>query len=141
MTEPRTISDTTGLTMLGSTKSGPNHDLEFFPFRHRGRDTRVIFRCQEFTCLCPVTGQPDFANLTIEYIPRERGLESKSLKNFLWSYRETRGFHEDVTNEILDKLHEFLEPKWIRVTGHFFIRGGIAIDVVAEVGNRSHVCD
>jgi 7-cyano-7-deazaguanine reductase len=140
MTESRTISNTAGITLLGSNRSGPTHQLEAFPFNHRGRDTRVVFRCTEFTCLCPVTGQPDFATLDIEYIPRERGLESKSLKNFLWSYREVRGFHEDVCNEILDRLHAFLEPKWIRVTGHFNVRGGIAIDVIAELGQPSHVC-
>lgn len=136
MPEQRHISDTTGLTMLGSDKREPSFALEAFPFKDRGRDTVVIFRCSEFTCLCPVTGQPDFATLDIEYIPRAKGLESKSLKNFLWSYRETKGFHEDVVNEILDRLDGFLSPKWIRVTGHFNIRGGISIDVIAEKGER-----
>ncbi|MCC5876693.1 MAG: NADPH-dependent 7-cyano-7-deazaguanine reductase QueF [Candidatus Sumerlaeia bacterium] len=136
MPEKRHISDTTGITMLGSNKSEVSFQLEAFPFKQRNRDTIVTFRCAEFTCHCPVTGQPDFATLDIEYVPAEKGLESKSLKNFLWSYRDTQGFHEDVVNEILDKLRDFLEPKWIRVTGHFNIRGGIAIDVVAEEGTR-----
>lgn len=122
--------------MLGSNKGETSFQLEAFPFTQRNRDTIVIFRCSEFTCHCPVTGQPDFATLDIEYVPATKGLESKSLKNFLWSYRDTQGFHEDVVNDILDKLRDFLEPKWIRVTGHFNIRGGIAIDVVAEEGKR-----
>lgn len=136
MPEKRHISDTTGITMLGSNKSEVSFQLEAFPFKQRTRDTVVTFRCSEFTCHCPVTGQPDFATLDIEYVPAEKGLESKSLKNFLWSYRDTQGFHEDVVNEILDKLRDFLAPKWIRVTGHFNVRGGIAIDVVAEEGTR-----
>ncbi|MDK2971822.1 MAG: 7-cyano-7-deazaguanine reductase [Candidatus Sumerlaeota bacterium] len=127
------LSDTQGLTQLGSGAVGrPERKLEAFPFRHAGRDTKVTFFCEEFTCLCPLTGQPDFATLEISYIPEGRALESKSLKNYLWSFRDSRGFHEDIVNVILDDLHDFLHPKWIRVTGHFKIRGGIAIDVEAE---------
>lgn len=133
----RKISSTVGLTQLGAGQVGrPSRTLEAFTFNTRGRDTLVTFRCTEFTCLCPLTGQPDFATLDIAYVPAERALESKSLKNYLWSYREQGAFHEDVTNVILDDLFDFLQPKWMRVTGHFFVRGGIAIDVVAERGTR-----
>src|SRR5690606_17712410 len=87
-TVPEKISDTSGLTMLGSGQaSRPERRLEAFPFRHKGRDTVVTFRCTEFSCHCPLTGQPDYATLEIAYIPRERALESKSLKNYLWSFR------------------------------------------------------
>jgi 7-cyano-7-deazaguanine reductase len=130
----RKLSDTTGLTQLGSPAASrqPSRKLEAFPFKHKGRDTRVTFHCTEFTCMCPLTGQPDYATLEIEYIPAGRALESKSLKNYLWSYRDTGVFHEDVVNVILDELYDFLKPKWMRVTGHFNVRGGIAIEVSAE---------
>lgn len=134
---PTKLSNTAGLSQLGSGRaSQPSRTLESFAFNRRGRDTLVTFRCEEFTCLCPLTGQPDFATLDIAIVPNDRALESKSLKNYLWSYRETGAFHEDVTNAILDDIFDFLRPKWMRVTGHFFIRGGIAIDVVAERGKR-----
>ncbi|MEQ8819280.1 MAG: preQ(1) synthase [Sumerlaeia bacterium] len=136
MTHQAPLSDTTGVTMLGSNERQPSPRLESFPFKDRGRYTTVIFRCTEFTCVCPVTGQPDFAKLDIEYIPAARALESKSLKNYLWSFRDTPGFHEDVVNKILDDIRGFLDPVWIRVTGYFNIRGGIAIDVVAETGPK-----
>jgi len=129
------LSDTTGLTQLGGPGRGPSRALEAFPFR-RERPTTVTFHCEEFTCLCPLTGQPDFATLEISYIPGDRALESKSLKNYLWSFRETGVFHEDVVNVILEDLAGFLEPRWIRVTGRFNVRGGIAIDVEAEQGSR-----
>jgi 7-cyano-7-deazaguanine reductase len=132
------ISDTTGVTMLGSVQTGPSGNLEAFPFRHQ-RDTLVTFICKEFTCVCPVTGQPDFASIDIEYVPDSRALESKSLKNYLWTYRNVPGFHEDVVNKILSDLAGFLEPKWLKVTGHFWIRGGIAIDVAVQTGPRPDV--
>lgn len=129
------ISDTSGLSQLGSgERSAPSEQLEAFPFRHPGRDTKVTLLCEEFTCLCPLTGQPDFATLEIQYVPRDRALESKSLKNYLWTFRDVGGFHEDVVNTILDRLFDFLDPKWMKVTGHFNIRGGIAIDVETERG-------
>jgi 7-cyano-7-deazaguanine reductase len=127
------LSDTTGITILGGADRGPSTKLEAFPFRHK-RPTRIVFRCTEFSCHCPVTGQPDYATLDIEYLPGDRALESKSFKNYLWSYRDTLGFHEDVVHRILDDLVKFLEPRWMRVTGRFNIRGGIAIDVVAQTG-------
>lgn len=128
------LSETGDLTQLGSGKpSKPGRKLEAFPFRHAGRDTVVTFRCTEFSCHCPLTGQPDYATLHIAYIPNKKALESKSLKNYLWSFRDTKGFHEDVVNVILDDLWAFLDPKWCKVTGHFNVRGGIAIDVEAEL--------
>jgi len=131
------LSDTSGLTMLGSGDVGrPERRLEAFPFRHRGRDTVVTFRCSEFSCFCPLTGQPDYATLEISYIPGKVALESKSLKNYLWSFRDTGAFHEDLVNVILDELHGFLKPKWIRVVGRFNVRGGIAIDVAAELPGK-----
>jgi 7-cyano-7-deazaguanine reductase len=132
-TKPEILSDTTGVTILGSGRAvEPSGRLEAFPFRHPGRDTLVTFHCEEFSCLCPVTGQPDYATLEIAYIPRGKALESKSLKNYLWTFRDVGGFHEDVVNKILDDLFDFLKPKWMKVTGRFFRRGGIAIDVEAE---------
>lgn len=132
-TTRETLSDTTGLTQLGSGLVGtPERKLEAFPFRHRGRDTVVTFHCTEFSCHCPLTGQPDFATLEISYIPKKRALESKSLKNYLWSFRDTGAFHEDIVNVILEDLKTFLDPKWIKVTGTFNIRGGIGIEVVVE---------
>lgn len=130
---PATIlSDTTGLTQLGAPTKGPSRQLESFPFRHQGRDTLVTFRCTEFTCFCPLTGQPDYATIEINYIPGLRALESKSLRNYLWSYRETGVFHEDLANILLDELFAFLDPKWMKVSVHFNVRGGIAIDVHVE---------
>ena len=128
------LSDTRGITILGGgrRKAKPSARLEAFPFHHPGRDTVITFHCGEFTCLCPVTGQPDFATLDIAYIPQEKALESKSLKSYLWTYRDVGGFHEDIANQILDDLFGFLKPRWMKVTGHFFRRGGIAIDVEVE---------
>ncbi len=131
------LSDTTGLTQLGSGDIGtPERSLEAFPFKQRGRDTVVTFHCTEFSCFCPLTGQPDYAELEISYIPAKKALESKSLKNYLWSFRDTGAFHEDLVNVILDDLHRFLKPKWIKVTGRFNVRGGIAIDVETEKGTK-----
>ncbi len=129
--QKKKISDTTGVTILGAATRGPSTVLESFPFKH-SRPTHITFSCSEFSCHCPVTGQPDYATLDVEYEPGDRALESKSFKNYLWSYRDTEGFHEDVVHRILDDLVNFLDPKWARVTMHFNVRGGIAIDVTAE---------
>ena len=125
-------SATLGLTELGSGPAQAKRHLEAFPNAHLDRDTVVTFHCEEFTCLCPITGQPDFGELEISYVPDQRVLESKSLKLYLWTYRDVGIFHEDVINELLDALHDFLKPRWIKVTGRFNVRGGIAIDVTAE---------
>jgi 7-cyano-7-deazaguanine reductase len=86
----------------------------------------------EFTCLCPKTGQPDFAELDLEYVPDQRGVELKSLKMYIWSFRDEGAFHEDVTNQILDKLVSVCQPRFMRLTAEFNVRGGVYTTVVAE---------
>ncbi len=106
--------------------------LETFPNKYSDRDYVVAFDCPEFTSLCPVTGQPDFAHIKITYIPDERCLESKSLKLYLFSFRNTGMFHEEITNRILEDIVAACKPRWIRVRGIMNPRGGISIDVTAE---------
>jgi 7-cyano-7-deazaguanine reductase len=125
-------SDLSGLTLLGEQKSSPDKTLETFPNRHPDRDYEVTLSTDEFTCVCPATGQPDFATITIKYVPDRRIVESKSLKLYLWSYRNEGVFHEHVTNVILDDLVDALSPRRCEVTADFGVRGGIAITVVAE---------
>jgi 7-cyano-7-deazaguanine reductase len=132
MTEP---SDLDGLTLLGRDAK-PSKRLETFPNHDPERDYIVRLETDEFTCVCPATGQPDFASLTVEYIPDQKILESKSFKLYLWSYRNEGVFHEHVTNKILEDLVAALEPRWCRVRGAFKVRGGIAITVEAEHGRR-----
>jgi 7-cyano-7-deazaguanine reductase len=124
-------SDLAGLTLLGR-KATPSKKLEVFPNRHPGRRYTVTLTTPEFTCLCPVTGQPDFATVTIKYIPDQCILESKSLKLYLWSYRDEGVFHEHVINTICDDILKVLDPHWIEVAGVFRVRGGIEITVVAS---------
>ena len=124
-------SDLKGLTLLGRG-SKPIKKLETFPNHHPKRDYTVTLRTEEFTCVCPATGQPDFATLTIQYIPDKKILESKSLKFYLWSYRQRGIFHEHVTNLILDDLVKALSPRWCKVHADFSVRGGISITVEAE---------
>jgi 7-cyano-7-deazaguanine reductase len=121
-----------GLTELGRASVGPNRNLETFPNGRPGRYYRITLRTEEFTCVCPVTGQPDFASIAIDYVPDAKVVESKSLKLYFWSYRDQGIFHEDAVNAILDDLNSALEPHWIRVTGAFRPRGGIGIEVEAE---------
>ena len=123
--------DLDGLTLLGEGAE-PTKKLETFPNHNPERDYVVTLRTNEFTCLCPKTGQPDFAELTIQYIPDQRIVESKSLKLYLWSFRNVGAFHEHVTNAILDDLVKVLEPRWCKVVASFAVRGGIAITVEAE---------
>lgn len=128
-------SDLEGLTLLGN-KAAPSKQLETFPNRHPNRHYVVRLQSSEFTCVCPATGQPDFATITVEYIPNQKIVESKSFKLYLWSYRDQGVFHEHVTNTILDDLVAALEPHWCWVQGAFNVRGGIAITVEAEHGQR-----
>ena len=121
-----------GLTLLGREVSQPVRKLETFPNQHPGRRYTVTLVCPEFTCVCPVTGQPDFATITVRYIPNQRILESKSFKLYLWSYRQEGTFHEHVTNQILDDLVAALDPLECHVTGAFNVRGGISITVEAK---------
>jgi 7-cyano-7-deazaguanine reductase len=132
MTQP---SDLDGLTILGRDAK-PERRLEAFPNRHPDRGYVVTLTTNEFTCLCPATGQPDFARITVEYVPGERIVESKSFKLYLWSFRDEGVFHEHVVNRILDDLVGAIAPRWARVTGAFAARGGIAITVAAEHGVR-----
>ena len=108
----------------------PTKTLDTFPNPRPGRDYVIQFDCPEFTCLCPMTGQPDFATILIEYVPDQLCVELKSLKLYLWSYRDEGAFHEAVTNKICDDLVAALKPRKITVTGKFWVRGGITTNVV-----------
>ena len=123
-------SDLAHLTLLGRNAQ-PSKQLEAFPNHNPERRYTITLTCDEFTCVCPATGQPDFATITIKYIPDQKIVESKSLKLYLWSYRNEGVFHEHVTNTICDDLVKALNPHWIEVTGAFKVRGGISITVVA----------
>lgn len=131
MTKKTQKSDLNGLTLL-RRGAKPTKKLETFPNHHPGRDYVVTLKTEEFTCICPATGQPDFAGLTIQYIPDKKIVESKSLKLYLWSYRHEGVFHEHVANVILDDLVSALKPRWCKVTADFAVRGGISITVDAE---------
>ena len=124
-------SDLDNLTILGK-KAKPSKTLETFPNRSPGRYYLVTLETDEFTCVCPATGQPDFATIRIQYVPDERIVESKSLKLYFWSYRDEGVFHEHVVNTILDDLVNALDPHWCQVSGVFDVRGGIGITVEAE---------
>lgn len=110
----------------------PQNHVETFENPRPERDYLIRFECPEFTCLCPLTGQPDFATIKIEYAPALRCVELKSLKLYLWSFRDRGAFHEAVTNEILDELVQKTQPKRLTVTGEFRVRGGITTDVVVS---------
>jgi 7-cyano-7-deazaguanine reductase len=110
----------------------PTPDLETFPNPNPERDYRIHMEIPEFTCLCPRTGQPDFATLYLDYIPNQTCVELKSLKLYIWSYRDQGAFHEAVTNRILDDLARATAPRFMRLTAKFFVRGGIFTTVVAE---------
>lgn len=110
----------------------PSKTLETFPNPETSRDYTIRMKIPEFTCLCPKTGQPDFATLHLEYIPGERCVELKSLKLYLWSFRNEGGFHEALTNHILSTLVAATEPKFMRLRGEWYVRGGIFTDVVVE---------
>ncbi len=131
MTKKTKKADLDGLTLL-RRNAKPMKKLETFPNHHPQRDYVVTLKTEEFTCVCPATGQPDFARLTIQYIPGTKIIESKSLKSYLWSFRDEGVFHEHVTNVILDDLVSVLRPRWCKVTAEFAVRGGISITVEAE---------
>jgi 7-cyano-7-deazaguanine reductase len=112
--------------------SRPNQRLETFPNPTPGRDYRIRMEIPEFTCLCPMTGQPDFATLSLEYVPDRACVELKSLKLYVWSYRDQGVFHEAVTNKILDDLVRATRPRYMRLESRFNVRGGIQTSVIAE---------
>jgi 7-cyano-7-deazaguanine reductase len=125
-----------GLSLLGRSdtpfpESPSRETLETFVNRYQKRDYVITFESADFTSLCPITGQPDFAELTIEYVPGERCIETKSLKFYLAAYRNARAFNEEVANRILDDLVAACEPRRMRVVGRFAARGGIALSVEA----------
>jgi 7-cyano-7-deazaguanine reductase len=111
----------------------PSRALDTFPNPKAERDYTIQFDCPEFTCLCPITGQPDFATILIEYVPDKLCVELKSLKLYLWSYRNDGAFHEAVTNQICDDIVAAIQPRKITVTGKFWVRGGITTNVVVTV--------
>ena len=115
-----------------SMPSKPSKKLETFPNPNPDRDYVINFECPEFTCLCPRTGQPDFATIRIEYVPDKLCVELKSLKLYLWSYRNEGAFHEAVTNKILDDLAKATNPRRMKVVGDFFVRGGIHTVVTVD---------
>ena len=110
----------------------PNRDLETFDNPNPQRDYTIRMRIPEFTCLCPKTAQPDFATLHLEYVPDAVCVELKSLKLYIWSFRETGAFHEAVTNQILQDLVTATSPRFMRLTAEFNVRGGIYTNVIAE---------
>ena len=139
----RTEKDLDGVTLLGNTgvkypTSYSPEVLETFVNKHPDRDYLVTFTCPEFTSLCPKTGQPDFARILITYIPRERMVESKSLKLYLFSFRNHGDFHEDCVNIILNDLVALMNPRYIEVKGIFTPRGGSAIHPCVNWGDPEH---
>ncbi len=127
------------LTLLGNQKTKYKSDyapevLETFTNKHPDNDYFVKFNCPEFTSLCPITGQPDFANITISYVPNIKMVESKSLKLYLFSFRNHGDFHEDCVNIIMKDLIKLMDPKYIEVWGRFTPRGGISIDPYCNYG-------
>ncbi len=110
----------------------PSRQMETFPNPKRERDYEIEITYPEFTCLCPMTGQPDFAAVRIAYVPDRVCVELKSLRNYLWSYRNKGAFHEAVTNRIADDLIKLMQPRWLLVEGEFRARGGLTTTVRVE---------
>ncbi len=139
MSTGRTKEEMEGVTLLGNKGTDYPADyapqvLETFPNKHPDHDYFVKFHCPEFTSLCPLTGQPDFATMTIAYVPDQRLVESKSLKLYLYSFRNHGDFHEDCVNIIRKDLIEAMDPRYIEVLGAFLPRGGISIDPYCNYG-------
>ncbi|MDE7160225.1 MAG: preQ(1) synthase [Muribaculaceae bacterium] len=139
----RTDHELEGVSLLGNqgVKYPSDYDpalLETFVNKHPDAEYVVTFDCPEFTTLCPKTGQPDFGHIVISYIPRERMVESKSLKLYLFSFRNHGDFHEDCVNIILKDLRALMDPRYIEVTGIFMPRGGISIYPFANWGDSDH---
>lgn len=143
MTDMRDEKHLQGVTLLGCKGTAYPSDynpgiLETFDNMHPGREYAVTFECPEFTTLCPKTGQPDFGRIYISYIPRVRMVESKSLKLYLFSFRNHGDFHEDCVNIILNDLWELMDPRYLEVRGVFMPRGGISIHPFANRGDDEH---
>ena len=139
----RKEEELSGVTHLGSSRTEYPVDydpglLETFQNKHSENEYVVTLDCPEFTTLCPKTGQPDFGHIVISYIPREKMVESKSLKLYLFSFRNHGDFHEDVVNVIMKDLWKLMDPKYIEVKGYFMPRGGISIHPFANMGDKDH---
>lgn len=139
MSEYKNREQEKSISLLGSRQTNYPDDyapeiLETFVNKHPDNDYFVKFNCPEFTSLCPITGQPDFANIVISYVPGERMVESKSLKLYLFSFRNHGDFHEDCVNTIMKDLIRLMDPKYIEVWGKFTPRGGISIDPYCNYG-------
>ena len=137
----RNKEETEVITLLGNQKTRYKSDyapevLETFVNKHQDNDYFIKFNCPEFTSLCPITGQPDFATVTISYVPNVKMVESKSLKLYLFSFRNHGDFHEDCMNIIMKDLIKLMDPKYIEVWGKFTPRGGISIDPYCNYGKR-----
>lgn len=138
------MKENENLTKLGSAKTTYSMDydpsvLESFNNKHPQNDYFVKFNCPEFTSLCPITGQPDFANIIISYVPDQKLVESKSLKLYLFSFRNHGDFHEDVVNIIMKDLIQLMDPKYIEVWGKFLPRGGLSIDPYCNYGKKGTI--
>ncbi len=120
----------------GAMPTRPSKTLDTFLNPSPGREYEISFEIPEFTCLCPLTGQPDFATLRVRYVPAERCVELKALKLYIWSFRDEGHFHEAVTNRILDDLVAAVAPRWMEVEGDFLVRGGIHTVVRSAHGQR-----
>ncbi|MGI5984977.1 MAG: NADPH-dependent 7-cyano-7-deazaguanine reductase QueF [Clostridiales bacterium] len=134
-------ADKNGITLLGNKENNYSYEynpdiLEVFENRHKENDYFVKFNCPEFTSLCPITGQPDFASIYISYVPDIYMVESKSLKLYLFSYRNHGDFHENCINNIMKDLIKLMDPKYIEVWGKFTPRGGISIDPYCNYGKK-----
>ncbi len=139
----RTNEELSGVTLLGASKTQYPTDysaerLEWFPNKHPENDYLVTLDCPEFTSLCPKTGQPDFGHIVINYIPGHKMVESKSLKLYLFSFRNHGDFHEDCINIIMKDLIALMEPRYIEVVGMFTPRGGISIRPFAQWADENH---
>ncbi len=136
--QKKTVKASARLTQLGrqaAIPASPDHAvLETVPNPKKGKNYVVRFTCPEFTCLCPITGQPDFAHIVIDYIPGARLVESKSLKLYIASFRNHGTFHEAATLSIAEKIINAAKPKWLRIGGFFNPRGGIPIDIFYQTG-------
>lgn len=138
---PRDIKESEGITLLGNkdVKFSDEYNpaiLETFLNKHQDNDYMVTFKCPEFTCICPITGQPDFATIYINYVPGVKMVESKSLKLYLFGFRNHGDFHEDSVNVIMKDLIKLMDPKYIEVKGNFYPRGGISIFPFASYGKK-----
>lgn len=138
----RTKDELAGVTLLGGKTDYPStyapQVLEAFQNKHPENEYLVSFHCPEFTTLCPLTGQPDYAEILINYIPRERMVESKSLKLYLFSFRNHGDFHEDCVNIIMKDLVKLMDPRYLEVIGKFTPRGGISIHPFANYADAEH---